>query len=171
MSWLRISDDFTDRQELLELGDREAVAGWTYLRLLCWAASHLSDGAIPVGVARREDPIGVEALESIGYLTREAGGALHLTRYLSEHGLSKEAVLGLREARSESGRRGGLASAQAKAEAKAQASAEANGRYGQANAKQNGNPVSRIPSPVNPDTLVPISRPRARGREIEVDRV
>ena len=34
MSWLRVSDDFTDRQEFAELGDVEAIAGWTYVRLL-----------------------------------------------------------------------------------------------------------------------------------------
>lgn len=166
MSWLRISDDFTDRQELLELGDREAIAGWTYLRLLCWSASHLSDGLVPVGAARREDPAGVDALVSIGYAKRRPDGGLDLPRFLTDHHLSRAAVLELREVRSEAGKAGAKASALAKAETKAQALAEANGKHG---AKQNGNPVSRIPSPVNPVSRIPLSRARARSTEITTD--
>lgn len=167
MSWIRISDDFTDRQELLELGDREAIAGWTYMRLLCWSAGHLSDGVVPVGITRREDSAGIAALESIGYVQRRDDGGLDLPRFLTDHALSRAAVTELREARTEAGRRGGQASALAKAEAKAQALAEKNGRHGQANGKQNGNPVSRLPVPVNPATLTPLSRARrARGTGI-----
>jgi len=157
MSWLRISDDFTDRQELLELGDQEATAGWTYMRLLCWSAAHLSDGLVPVGVARREDPAGVAALEGIGYIARRPDGGLDLPRFLTDHHLSRAAVLELREERSRAGAKGGKASARAKAEATAQALAERNRRNGQANSKQNGNPVSRLPSPVNPGNPEPVS--------------
>ncbi len=157
MSWLRISDDFTDRQELLELGEREAIAGWGYMRLLCWSAAHLSDGVIPVGIARREDPAAIAALEGIGYVIRRPDGGLDLPRFLTDHHLSRAAVLELRELRSEAGARGGKASARAKAEAKAQALAERKRRPGQANAQQNGNPVSRLPSPVDPGIPAPVS--------------
>lgn len=167
MSWIRISDDFTDRQELLELGDREALAGWTYLRLMCWSASHLSDGIVPVGVARREDPQGLDALVSIEYVKRRDDGSLELPRFLTDHHLSRAAVLELRENRAEAGRRGGQASALARAEAKAQALAEANGKHG---VKQNGNPVSRLPYPVNPASPSP-AVPRARGAHREISDV
>jgi hypothetical protein len=162
MSWLRISDDFTDRQELLELGDQEAIAGWTYMRLLCWSAAHLSDGLVPIGVARREDPAGVAALEGIGYVARRPDGGLDLPRFLTDHHLSRVAVLELREERARAGAKGGKASARAKAEARAQALAEANGKHG---AKQNGNPVSRLPSPENPEVPEPVSLPSRATRD------
>jgi hypothetical protein len=161
MSWIRVSDDFTERQEFAELGDVEATAGWTYLRLMCWSASHLSDGFVPVGVVRREDAAGVAALERIGYVSRRPDGGVDLPRFLTDHALSRDAVLELREKRAEAGSRGGLASARARAEAKAQATAEANGKHGAKHGvKQNGNPVSRIPSPGIPEPVSLSSRAR-----------
>jgi hypothetical protein len=167
VSWIRISDDFTDRAELLGLGDVEALAGWTYLRLLCWAGAHLSDGHVPVGIVRREDPTGLAALDSIGYVQRQADGSLSLPWFLVDHALSRDAVMALRAARSEAGKRGGQANAQAKAEARALALADENGREGQANARQDSHPGTRNPVTVSPSPGLPPNPPPSGGLRAE----
>ncbi len=156
MSWLRISDDFTDRQELLELGDVEAIAGWTYIRLLCWSAHHLSDGVLPVGVIRREDPSAIVALERIEYVVAQPDGSYSLPRFLADHHPSKADVLDLRDKRAAAGRSGAEVTNAARAAANAAANADR--QMPQHGARQTRRPVSRIPSPVDPVSRLPSPR-------------
>lgn len=126
MSWIRFDDTFTDDPAILALGELEARAGWTYMRLCSYAARHLTDGEIPVGVIRREDQDAIAALVTVQLLELRATGAGYLPRFLDQvdddgrtlvagHHPPKAIVLQRREARAEAGRAGGLAKAKASA--------------------------------------------------------
>lgn len=50
MTWLRLSDDFADRPEILAVG---APAAWLHTTALLYCARHLTDGHLTQAVARR----------------------------------------------------------------------------------------------------------------------
>jgi len=165
MSWLRFGDDFIDDPAVMDLGDDEPIAGWTYVRLVSYAAKHLTDGRIPAGKLRHEDATGVAALIRVGLVDRRDDGDGFLPRFLEVrdsrdrvvggHHPSRATVEDRRAKRAAAGQEGGHRSSEAKARAKAQATGEANAeatpkQVAEHHAKQNGHPVSRFPIPVDP---------------------
>lgn len=50
MTWARLSDDFTDRPEILALS---LAAGWLHVEALVWCNKHLTDGHLPAAALGR----------------------------------------------------------------------------------------------------------------------
>ncbi|MDP9692685.1 UNVERIFIED_ORG: hypothetical protein J2X79_000214 [Arthrobacter globiformis] len=50
MTWSRLSDDFTDRPEILALS---LAAGWLHVEAIVWCNKHLTDGQIPAAALGR----------------------------------------------------------------------------------------------------------------------
>jgi hypothetical protein len=74
MSWLRLSDDFVDRPEILKLGDRAPAVGWLYVRGRSYAARLLTNGFIPDGSLIGTNSTSVAALLATGLWQRVEGG-------------------------------------------------------------------------------------------------
>jgi hypothetical protein len=183
MSWIRFDDRFVDDPAIYALGDDEAIAGWTYLRAVSYAAQHLTDGVLPAGFLRRESPGGIAALARVGLLELRADGSGYLPRFLEVrdasgriaggHHPSRRDVEARRQARVDAGRTGGLESgrsrrAEANGEASRQATTEATRKQSASHSPQQGaNPVPS--SPVDP---IPGTRPAPdRAREEELDQL
>lgn len=167
MSWIRFSDTLVDEPCLLELGDLEPLAGWTYMRLVSYCAKHLTDGLVPVGMLRRENQVAITALFGTLLLEHRDDGAylpLFLDRVDDDgnvtlgHHPSKEFIEDRRRARIDAGRLGGKARAVALAKARALALAKAGATApAKANGKQTPKqtasktvPLSLVPGPSSP---------------------
>jgi len=185
MSWLRLSDDFVDDPAILELGDLEALAGWTYLRLVSYAARHLTDGEIPAGILRREDAPAIEALVRVGLLERRGAGA-YLPRFIDQvdengvvvalgHHPARAFVEQRRATRAKAGSKGGRASAHARDRARAGAGAQANSKQVLQQPASKAEPLSLTLSPslvpvtLNPDQSLSHSRAQRARREGEIE--
>ncbi len=167
MSWIRLGDEFVDDPAINDLGNDEAIAGWTYIRLLSYSARHLTDGLLPTKVVDREDPVGVAGLLRVGLL-EPAADRYFLPRFLADHHPSREEALRLRAARAQAGRKGaartnatraaasaatgGATSAAASAAASDAASDAATGSANGTPRPVPSRPVSRFPSSSRPVT-------------------
>lgn len=139
--WVKIDDGFPFHRKAIIAGkDGRAL----YITALCWSSGQLTDGfidlaAVPM-LAAISEVANAEAIAShlveVG-LWEEADGGYIIHDY-HDYNPDSEKVKAIRKARSEAGRRGGLASGEAR-----QAKPEANG---QAKPKQNQTP-SPSPSP------------------------
>ena len=118
MTWIKLDDQFSTNQKILAAtkDGREL-----YFSALGHCARNLTDGFIDAGLVRQlgalfevydVDPAIAKLLE-VG-LWDEAEGGYQIHDYL-DYNPSKAATLALREARADSGRRGGLAKAEASA--------------------------------------------------------
>lgn len=135
MSWVRFGDELPDWPEILALGDDEAVGGWTYVRCVSYAGRHLTDGELPAGFLRREDPRGVTALVRVGLVEQRLDGSGFLPRFLevrdstgrvvSGHHPSRVDVEARRQRRAGAGKAGGIASGEARRQAPEQAGSQA----------------------------------------------
>lgn len=69
MTWTRLSDDFADRPDVLELSE-SAIA--THVRALVWCNKHLTDGRVPAGavaLVTRSQPDVIAELVDVGMWT------------------------------------------------------------------------------------------------------
>lgn len=165
MPWIRIGDEFVDDPAIVDLGEDEAIAGWTYLRLVSYAARHLTDGYLPSKVVGREDPIGVACLLRSALLER-VPDRYFLPRFLTDHHPPREATLRLRAQRAEAGRRGARQTNSASAAASAASVDAASSSARRTPRPVPSRPVSRYPHPA------PHPVPTHIGdQQFEVDRV
>lgn len=122
MSWIRLDDGFADHPKVLAAGPLATVL---YVRGLCYASRHTTDGFIPTGavpaLAVGLDPAGPEDLVRVGLWEKTEGG--YTIHDFLKYNFSKAEIVAAREKKREAGRAGGLASAQARGQAGAQAAA------------------------------------------------
>ncbi|MGL4809985.1 MAG: hypothetical protein ACRC4O_14665 [Giesbergeria sp.] len=119
MSWVRLDDQIAMHPKVLAAGDA-AFGGW--VRLLAYCAAYLTDGAVPVVVATAM--VGSETIDKLvaaGLMDQSPEGLLSIHGYLDWNPPASE----VREkraaaavAKSEAGRRGGLASGETRAKQK-----------------------------------------------------
>jgi len=140
MAWIKIDDQFADHPKIVAAGP---LASWLYICGLTYCGRYLTDGWIPRGQVRKladvDNPLELaQRLIEIG-LWEVVDGGYQVHDYL-EYNPPANKIIAIREARSEAGRRGGMASG----ESKRKANAIANNT---AEEKQNQTP-SPSPSPV-----------------------
>ena len=111
MPWFRLDDSFHSHPKVIAAGNE---ATGLYVRCGSYAAEHLTDGFIPEHVALL---YGSQALADTLVRTklwRRVKGGWRMPDFL-DYNPSKERVIHTREARAESGRKGGVASGKARA--------------------------------------------------------
>lgn len=153
MAWFKVDDNDAFDPEVVDLGNA-AYGAW--VRLGAYANQHLTDGIVPISVARmiasgRE----LDRLLDHNWL-RVDGNGFVLVDYHRDQPTSEE-VLERRAKRAEAGRAGGLASARARA-AKATASGQANAS---ASGEAKSNPDPTRPVPAEQPSVDPPTPPEA----------
>lgn len=108
MAWVKLSDGFWSDPDVISVGNEAAGA---FVRMLAYCGCHLTNGFIQTETARyiARRPILIK-LEGVGFIERIEGGYL-IPKYL-DFNPARDEVAAKRKARSEAGRRGGLASKQ-----------------------------------------------------------
>ena len=145
MAWIKIDDQFRDHPKVLAAGP---LACWLYICGLTFAGQYLTDGHIPSAMLRKLADVDnaqelADRLVSVGLWEKIEGG--YQIHDFTEYNPTREEVRGIRTARAEAGRRGGLNSAASKRQASATA-----------NEQQNSTPSpSPSPSP-SPDPSIQI---------------
>lgn len=108
MAWVKVDDNFPDHPKTLVLS---LAAQGLWLCGLCYASRHMTDGRLPSAFLRRvgDDAAwnAAEELVAVG-LWHETGAGWEIHDY-AEHQRTREQIEAISEARSEAGRRGGLA--------------------------------------------------------------
>ena len=138
MAWIKLDDQFRNHPKILAAGP---LASWLYVCGLTFAGQYLTDGHIPstmLGMLAAVDNAQelADRLVDVG-LWEEVDGGYQIHDF-TEYNPTREEVRGIRAARAEAGRRGGLNSAASKRQANATA-----------NEQQNSTPSpSPSPSPI-----------------------
>lgn len=106
--WLKLDDSYADHPKVEEaIGLAGPGAVLLHVRLMCYAAKHLTDGRVPVGAAKRlahdAGPRALEALTDVG-LIRLDGRDFELADWL-DYNPPAEEVKAKRKARSERAKR------------------------------------------------------------------
>lgn len=118
MPWVKVDTRFPTHEKVLDIGP---VAEALWLRALCYAGDHQTDGFVPAGFVRRmgdlDGPTEAAKLVAVG-LWDEAEGGWTIHDYLSWQS-SKAHMDDVSSKRAEAGRRGGLKRAEAAAQANA----------------------------------------------------
>ena len=150
MAWIKIDDQFRNHPKVLAAGP---LASWLYVCSLTFAGQYLTDGHIPstmLGMLAAVDNAQelADRLVDVGLWEEVEGG--YQIHDFTEYNPTREEVRGVRAARAEAGRRGGLNSAASKRQANATA-----------NEQQNSTPSpSPSPSPIPiPAAAAPELRP------------
>lgn len=106
MAWAKLDDGFWSNPKVEEAGNEAAGA---YARMLSYCGQHLTDGHVKQAAAKyiTRRPI-LTRLVELGFLERNGEGWI-IPDYL-EFNPSREEVESKRKARSEAGKRGGVAS-------------------------------------------------------------
>ena len=124
MAWIKIDDQFRDHPKVLAAGP---LACWLYVCGLTFAGQYLTDGHIPTTMLRKLADVDnaqelADRLVAVG-LWEETDGGYQIHDF-TEYNPTREEVRGVRAARAEAGRRGGLNSAASKRQANATANAK-----------------------------------------------
>jgi len=138
--WIRVDTRFTTHPKVIDIGPLgEAL----WLRGLCYAGEHLTDGFVPAGFIRRMNDLdGVDIAETLvaAGLWTHAPNGYQIHEYLNWQ-RSREEAAEISEKRAEAGRRGGLQKA-----TNAQATAK------QTSSKLLGSPASKRLADTDTDT-------------------
>ena len=125
MAWVKIDDQFADHPKIIAVGP---LAAWLYVCGLTYCGRYLTDGFIPGGQVRKladvDNPSELVAkLVAIGLWNEQEDG--YIVHDYLEYNPTAEEVKATRQARTEAGRRGGIASGKSRREANTKANASA----------------------------------------------